>query len=204
MIDRATGAAGDPVDRHRRAPRPRRRPARAAARSSSILAERYLAPDHAPEAVADALRHRRRHASARSPAEIARVAFDEPVVIDRPWTDFRGERHATMIGRPVAFTPCAASRPIPTASRPPARCTCCRSCSARSRPRAASASSRPIRSPSHAHPTPHSKVTPGQPLDGPHLGFPRGPEASGAEAPTAARRASTRPSPGKTRSRRTG
>ena len=35
-------------------------------------------------------------------------------------------------GRPpgVACTPCAASRPMPTASRPAARCTCCRSCSA--------------------------------------------------------------------------
>jgi anaerobic selenocysteine-containing dehydrogenase len=31
------------------------------------------------------------------------VAFDQPVVIEQPWTDFRGERHDRMIGRPVSF-----------------------------------------------------------------------------------------------------
>ncbi len=36
-------------------------------------------------------------------AEIARVAFDEAFELDREWTDFRGETHKTMVGRPVSF-----------------------------------------------------------------------------------------------------
>ncbi len=68
-----------------------------------ILADRYLSADYAPEAVADTLRHpgaAQIHALA---AELARVAFDEAIEIAQPWTDFRGERHETMIGRPVAM-----------------------------------------------------------------------------------------------------
>ncbi|EYD78167.1 Anaerobic dimethyl sulfoxide reductase chain A [Rubellimicrobium mesophilum DSM 19309] len=67
------------------------------------IAERYLAPTYAPENVAErtgipAQRIR------QLAAEIASAAFDgEPVVLDRPWTDFRGTRHATMPGRPVAM-----------------------------------------------------------------------------------------------------
>jgi anaerobic selenocysteine-containing dehydrogenase len=34
----------------------------------------------------------------------------------------------------------------------------------------------PYPKPATAHPKPHCRVTPGQPLDGPHLGFPQGPE----------------------------
>ncbi len=34
----------------------------------------------------------------------------------------------------------------------------------------------PYPKPFDAHPVPHCKVTPGDPLDGPHLGYPRGPE----------------------------
>ena len=34
----------------------------------------------------------------------------------------------------------------------------------------------PYPKPAHAHPTPHSYFMPGRPLDGPHLGFPQGPE----------------------------
>ncbi|MCC5985765.1 MAG: molybdopterin-dependent oxidoreductase, partial [Rhodobacteraceae bacterium] len=66
------------------------------------LADRYLAPDYAPEAVAgkcgiapDRIR--------TIAAEIARVAFEEEITIDQPWTDFRGQRHQTMTGRPVAM-----------------------------------------------------------------------------------------------------
>ena len=36
-------------------------------------------------------------------AEIARVAFDEAITIDQPWTDMRGERHEGFVGRPVSF-----------------------------------------------------------------------------------------------------
>jgi len=67
-----------------------------------LMAERYLGADYAPEAVAErcgvpAERIR------RIAAEIADVAFNQPVVLDQPWTDVWGRRHEKMIGRPVAF-----------------------------------------------------------------------------------------------------
>jgi anaerobic selenocysteine-containing dehydrogenase len=67
-----------------------------------LMAERYLAPDYAPEAVAercgiDASRIR------RIAADIADVAFNQAITLDQPWTDVWGRRHETMIGRPVAF-----------------------------------------------------------------------------------------------------
>ncbi len=36
-------------------------------------------------------------------AQIAHAAFEKAMVIDQPWTDFNGERHEKMIGRPVSF-----------------------------------------------------------------------------------------------------
>ena len=67
-----------------------------------LLAERYLDPSYAPQAVAKrcGIPAARIHALA---AELARVAFDEAIEIDQPWTDFRGERHEKMLGRPVAM-----------------------------------------------------------------------------------------------------
>jgi hypothetical protein len=52
-----------------------------------------------------------------------------------------------MPGRPWRCTPCGASRPTRTASRPPAPSTSSRSCSGRSRRRGGCASSRPTPSP---------------------------------------------------------
>ncbi|MEO0999423.1 MAG: molybdopterin oxidoreductase family protein [Pseudomonadota bacterium] len=68
----------------------------------ALLAARYLDPANAPEAVAercgiDADRIR------GLAAEIARVAFDEAIELDYPWTDHAGRRHATVTGRPVAM-----------------------------------------------------------------------------------------------------
>jgi anaerobic selenocysteine-containing dehydrogenase len=67
-----------------------------------LLAERYLDPQYAPEAVAercgipaDTIR--------RIARELAAAAFDEPVVLPIAWTDSHGHRHETMTGRPVAF-----------------------------------------------------------------------------------------------------
>lgn len=70
--------------------------------SFAILAERYLATEYAPEAVAD----RCGVAGAdirRIAAEIAEIAFNQPIVLDQPWTDTAGRRHQTMTGRPVAM-----------------------------------------------------------------------------------------------------
>lgn len=68
----------------------------------ALLAERYADPQYAPEAVAErcgiAAPTIRRIA-----AEIAEIAFNQPIVLDQPWTDTAGRQHATMIGRPVAF-----------------------------------------------------------------------------------------------------
>lgn len=68
----------------------------------ALLAERYMTPAYAPESVAErcgvpAATIR------RLAAEIAEVAFEQPVVLDQPWTDTFGRLHATMIGRPVAM-----------------------------------------------------------------------------------------------------
>ena len=75
---------------------------RTVATSFQLIAERYLAPENAPDAVAercgvpaDTIR--------RIAAELAHVAFKETVTLDVPWTDFTGRRHDKMIGRPVAM-----------------------------------------------------------------------------------------------------
>ena len=39
----------------------------------------------------------------RIAADLARVAFDEELVIDQPWTDWTGQHHNKMIGRPVSM-----------------------------------------------------------------------------------------------------
>ncbi|MGO4915161.1 molybdopterin oxidoreductase family protein [Pseudogemmobacter sp. W21_MBD1_M6] len=140
-----------------------------------LMADRYLDPRYAPEAVADrcgisAIRIK------RLAAEIARVAFDEAIEIDQPWTDFRGERHEKMTGRPVSFH---AMRGISAHSNgfQTARAlhvlqillgTVEVPGGFRFKP--------PYPKPPSAHPKPHCKVTPGGPLDGPHLGFVDGPD----------------------------
>ncbi len=67
-----------------------------------LIAQRYLDPQYAPEAVAatcgipaDTIR--------RLAAEIARIAFEEEIELPVPWTDWAGRRHETMRGRPVGM-----------------------------------------------------------------------------------------------------
>ncbi len=138
------------------------------------LAERYLSEEYAPEAVAV----RTGISSSRIKglaAEIA-AAFDAPVVLDRAWTDFRGERHETMLGRPVSFH---AMRGISAHSNGFQTARALHLLQIllgavetpggfRFKP--------PYPKPFDAHPTPHCDCAPGKPLGGPHLGFPRGPE----------------------------
>jgi anaerobic selenocysteine-containing dehydrogenase len=68
----------------------------------TLIAERYLDPSHAPEAVAE-----RCGVPAgtikRLAAELAQVAFEEAIELPVAWTDWAGRRHATMRGRPVAM-----------------------------------------------------------------------------------------------------
>ncbi|PVA07255.1 molybdopterin oxidoreductase family protein [Thalassorhabdomicrobium marinisediminis] len=140
-----------------------------------LMADRFLDPQYAPDAVADrtgipATRIK------RLAADLARVAFDEEIVIDRPWTDFRGKRHDKMIGRPVSMH---AMRGISAHSNGFQTCRALHTLQIilgavetpggmRFKP--------PYPKPAHAHPKPHGGVTPGGPLNGPHLGFAQGPE----------------------------
>ena len=66
------------------------------------MAERYMSDEYAPENVAakTGLTAKRIRQMA---AELARVAFDEEITLDRTWTDFRGKTHDKMVGRPVSF-----------------------------------------------------------------------------------------------------
>ncbi|WP_170468015.1 molybdopterin oxidoreductase family protein [Ruegeria arenilitoris] len=140
-----------------------------------LMAERYLSDEYAPEKVAQqcGIPAKRIRAIA---GELARVAFDEAFELDQEWTDFRGEKHTKMIGRPVAmhsmrgvsahangFQTCRALHVLQillgTVEVPGGF---------RFKP--------PYPKPVEAHPTPHCKVTPNSPLDGPHLGFVQGPE----------------------------
>jgi anaerobic selenocysteine-containing dehydrogenase len=139
------------------------------------LAETYLDPRYAPEAVANetgipAATIR------RIAAELARTAFDEAITLDRPWTDMKGERHERMIGRPVAFH---AMRGISAHSNGFQTCRALHllqvllgavDCPGgfRFEP--------PYPKPLEAHPRPAGHARPNLPLGGPPLGFPRGPE----------------------------
>ncbi|MEZ5886504.1 MAG: molybdopterin oxidoreductase family protein [Paracoccaceae bacterium] len=139
------------------------------------LAERYLADEFAPEAVADRCGIPAGRIRALA-AEIADAAFNHTVTIDQPWTDFRGERHERMVGRPVSFHAMrgisAHANGFQTARALHVLQILLGSVEVpggfRFKP--------PYPKPAHAHPTPHSYFMPGRPLDGPHLGFPQGPE----------------------------
>ena len=140
-----------------------------------LMAERYMDPSYSADAVtervgipADKIR--------RIAAEIARVAFDEAIELDQEWTDFRGETHAKMVGRPVSFH---AMRGISAHSNGFQTCRALHVLQIilgtvevpggfRFKP--------PYPKPPEVHPKPHCRVTPGKPLDGPHLGFVHGPD----------------------------
>ena len=140
-----------------------------------LLANKYLADDYAPENVAErcgipAARIR------EIAAELAKVAFEEEIVLDQPWTDFRGVRHDKMIGRPVAFH---AMRGISAHSNGFQTCRALHLLQIllgsvevpggfRFKP--------PYPKPPEAHPRPHAGYEAGKTLDGPHLGYPLGPE----------------------------
>ncbi len=140
-----------------------------------LIAEKYLDGQYAPDAVAektgvDAATIR------RLAAELAYTAFEEAIEIDQPWTDVYGERHETMTGRPVSFH---AMRGISAHSNGFQTCRAIHvlqlllgsvECPGgfRFKP--------PYPKPMEAHPKPHSGHKPNTALDGPHLGYARGPE----------------------------
>ncbi|MDX8347454.1 molybdopterin oxidoreductase family protein [Cognatiyoonia sp. IB215446] len=140
-----------------------------------LMADRYLSDEYAPEAVAESCGIPAQRIRAIA-ADLARVAFDEAIEIDQPWTDFRGKKHDKMVGRPVSFH---AMRGISAHSNGFQTCRALHTLQIilgsvevpggmRFKP--------PYPKPATAHPKPHGKVTPGAPLDGPHLGYTHGTE----------------------------
>ncbi len=140
-----------------------------------LMAEKYLDPQYAPEAVAE-----RTGVTADKiktiAADLARVAFDEAFELDHEWTDFRGETHKTMTGRPVSMH---AMRGISAHSNGFQTCRALHVLQIilgtvevpggfRFKP--------PYPKPYTAHPKPHCGVQPNCALDGPHLGFVQGPD----------------------------
>ena len=139
------------------------------------IVEKYLTDEYAPETIAAKIGLPVNRIN-RIAADLARVAFDEAIEINQPWTDFRGTRHEKMIGRPVSFH---AMRGISAHSNGFQTCRALHLLQIllgsvetpggmRFKP--------PYPKPATAHPKPHCKVTPGKPLDGPHLGFTQGPD----------------------------
>ena len=67
-----------------------------------LMGEEYLDDKYAPEAVAETIGISAARVRQLA-ADLAEAAFSKEVVIDRPWTDWKGERHEKMIGRPVSM-----------------------------------------------------------------------------------------------------
>ena len=67
-----------------------------------LIAEAYLDDAYDPDAIADTVgisADRIRQLA----VDLAEAAFAREVVINQPWTDWKGERHEKMIGRPVSM-----------------------------------------------------------------------------------------------------
>ena len=140
-----------------------------------LIVERYLSDTYAPETVAatcgvSAERIR------KVAAELADVAFNNPITIEQPWVDWRGVRHDRMTGRPVSFH---AMRGISAHSNGFQSCRALHLLQIllgsievpggfRFKP--------PYPKPWSVHPSPCGHSRPGSSLPGPHLGFPKGPE----------------------------
>ncbi len=143
-----------------------------------MMAEKYASAQYAPEAVADETGISARKIRGLA-AEIARVAFEEEITIEQPWTDMKGERHERMIGRPVSMHAMrgisAHSNGFQTARALHVLQVLIGSIDCpggfRYKP--------PYPKPFDAHPKPHARHPdglPNGPLAGPHLGYPRSPD----------------------------
>jgi len=143
-----------------------------------LMADAYMTDDYAPETVAptvgisaDRIR--------QFAADLAEAAFASEVVIDQSWTDWKGEKHDKMIGRPVSMH---AMRGISAHSNGFQTCRALHMLQLllgsvevpggfRFKP--------PYPKPPHAHPKPAGRpdqVAPQTPLGGAPLGYVLGPE----------------------------
>jgi anaerobic selenocysteine-containing dehydrogenase len=68
----------------------------------TLMAEEWMKAELRPEATAEqtGIPADRVHKIA---AELAEAAFEKTITINQPWTDWKGERHDRMIGRPVSM-----------------------------------------------------------------------------------------------------
>ncbi len=139
------------------------------------LVDQYLSPEFSADVVSESTGISAGKIRAIA-SELAKVAFEETIELPHSWTDFRGEEHTKIIGRPVSFH---AMRGISAHSNGFQTCRALHVLQIllgsvevpggfRLKP--------PYPKPSTIHPKPHFKVSPGSPLDGPHLGFVHGPD----------------------------
>ena len=68
----------------------------------TLMAEEWMKPELSPETTeaktgVSAARVR------KLAAELAEAAFEKTITIDQPWTDWKGDKHDKMIGRPVSM-----------------------------------------------------------------------------------------------------
>ena len=139
------------------------------------MAETYMAPEHDAANVAEQCGISE-ETIRRLAAELAHVAFEQEISLPIEWTDFRGEKHTKMTGRPVSFH---AMRGISAHANGFQTCRALHILQIilgsvevpggfRFKP--------PYPKSSEIHPKPHYGYAPNKPLDGPHLGFTHGPE----------------------------
>ena len=143
-----------------------------------LMSESWLDDAYAPEAVSDTVGitpDRIRQFA----ADLAEAAFAEEVVIDQPWTDWKGEKHDKMIGRPVSMH---AMRGISAHSNGFQNCRALHVLQLLLGSVEAPGGFRfkpPYPKPPHAHPKPAGRpdqVAAGSPLGGAPLGYVLGPE----------------------------
>ena len=143
-----------------------------------LMTEAYLTDEYAPETVApkvgiSAARIR------ELAADLAAAAFEKEVVIEQPWTDWKGERNERMIGRPVSMH---AMRGISAHSNGFQTCRALHMLQLLLGSVEAPGGFRfkpPYPKPPHAHPKPAGRpdqVAPEKPLGGAPLGYVLGPE----------------------------
>jgi anaerobic selenocysteine-containing dehydrogenase len=143
-----------------------------------LLAQRFLGPEYAPENVARttgiAAATVRRIAH-----ELAQAAFADPLLLDIPWTDWAGRQHAKSLGRPVGMH---AMRGISAHANGFHTCRILHvlqillgsiDCPGGFRYKTPYPKQTPPTLKPRGKP---GDVKPMQPLAGPHLGFPTGPE----------------------------
>jgi len=143
-----------------------------------LMAARFLDPRYAPEAVASTTGIPAATIK-RIAAELAHAAFEQEITLDVAWTDWAGRRHDKMIGRPVSMH---AMRGISAHSNGFHSCRALHllqillgtiDCPGgfRYKPPFPKAIPPALKPAGHA-----DQLAPGQPMPGPPLGFPTGPE----------------------------